>query len=54
VNGVFVRAFSEEKHGDDFVELAKGFALKKGGECKVLAEGGTCLFVGYREIFKKK
>ena len=31
VRGGFIRQFSREVHGDDFVELAKGFAKKKGG-----------------------
>ena len=56
VGSKFVRAYSEEKHGESFVELAQGFAEKnkeKGVELKVLAEGGTCLFVGFREILKK-
>lgn len=31
IPGGFIRQFSREVHGDDFVELAKGFAKKKGG-----------------------
>lgn len=50
--GKYVRTFSREAHGKDFMEVARAFAGKHGAEL-VDADGITVAVVEYRAIDKK-